>query len=198
MSDEELQEIVKEYFKQQEESKLMLCIYEEKASNDIEWYYDGYDWCYLKTKKYKEKIGDETIWGTKLIVEKKRIKTFIKKCHVVSMSFDNYMAIDYMKFKNVDNVDTDIIHHYANNFMKLKKEKSGEGINFTINDYHEYLKHKEIENEKQIQVGCRNFFLWILTTLLILVSFAFPVMLIVAILMCPLTWNLIMKVQKKS
>lgn len=71
---DDMQEIVKEYFEKQKDSKLMLCIYEEKASDDIEWFYcaNTNNWCYFKPKKYKEKIGDGDYWhGTELILVEK-------------------------------------------------------------------------------------------------------------------------------
>lgn len=194
MQDNNEQEIIQEYFKQQKETNLTLCIYEEKASNDIEWYYDGYDWCYLKIKKYKEKIDDETYYGEKFIVEKKRIKTFGKKCHIVTMSYDNFMAIDYMKYKNVEEVDVETAHEYANNFMKLKKEKQQENIDFFIEDYHEYLKQQEIKNREEIQAGCRDFVLWCITIILAITVVGIPL----ALFTCPLFWKLLNKIKNNK
>lgn len=187
------QEIVKEYFQQQEKEKFKLCIYEEKASGDIEWFYNGNEWCYLKQKKYKEKIGDETYSGIKLYVEKKRIKTFGKKCHIIKMSFDNFMALDYMSFKNVDLVDLDELHLYSNNFMKIKKEKESENIIYTLDDYHKQIIQDEENAEKkakEILIGCLG---WLSCLILFLLAFKLKFLFILILLFNPLSIKLISK-----
>lgn len=189
------QEIVKDYFQQQENNKLTLCIYEEKAGNDIEWFHNGFEWCYLKSKKYSEKIDDERFHGTKLVIEKKRFKTFGKKCRIAEMSFDNFMAIDYMNFYNANEVDVEELHLYANRFTKLKKEKEQDGLSFTLDDYHTYMKEQAIQNEQKAKAGCRDCVLWIFTVLFFLFSFANPKLFIITMICCPLTWKLLSKIK---
>ena len=187
------QEIVKEYFQQQEKEKFKLCIYEEKASSDVEWFYNGAEWCYLKQKKYKEKIGDETYSGIKLYVEKKRVKTFGKKCHIMKMSFDNFMALDYMNFKNVGWVDLEELHHYANKFMKIKKEKETENIIYTLDDYHKQITQEKENIEKEAKENLISCLGWLGCVILLLLAFKFKFLFILILLFNPLTIKLIKK-----
>lgn len=191
------QEIVKEYFQQQENESMMLCIYEEKAGQDIEWYYDGFEWCYIKQKKYREKIDDETYTGIKLFVEKKRVKTFGKKCHIMKISFDNFMTLDYMKFKNVSSVDLDTVHFYANRFMKIKKEKEAQNEVYTLEDYHKQIiqENEKLEQEaKENLIGCLG---WICSVILLLFALKFKFLFVVILLFNPLSIKIAKKFLKK-
>lgn len=197
MEDEKITEqqaIVKEYFEKQENSKLTLCIYEEKASKDVEWFFYNNEWCYLKVKK--ETVTDfdgEKSKEDYFYIESKRFKTFSKKCHVETMSFDYFMALDYMNERDTDNASVETVHRYANKFMKLKKEKASENITFTLDDYHEYLEQERLQARQDGIKGCRDLFLWCITIFLVITLVGIPI----AIFTCPLTWKLIAKLRGK-
>lgn len=133
---EELQEIVKQYFQEQEKSELKLCIYEERASKDIEWFYDfnTQEWCYLKTKK--ERIGGQS--EDVIYVERKKFKTFGKKCHITEMSFFNFMAIRKLKAYNADSECVNGIYNYMNDYKEQKKNNP----NFTLDDFDNLIKER--------------------------------------------------------
>lgn len=191
----EQQAIVKEYFEKQENSKLKLCIYEEKASKDVEWFFFNNEWCYLKVKK--ETITDfdgEKSKEDYFYIESKRFKTFGKKCHIETMSYDYFMALDYMNERNTDTVSVETAHEYANKFIKLKKEKEKQNITFTLDDYHEYIEQERKNFQEQQAKGCRDFILWCITIFLVITLVGIPI----AIFTCPLTWKLINKLRGKQ
>ena len=136
MSENTEQTIVQEYFKQQAENKLMLCIYEERASKDIEWFYDNIsdEWCYIKTKKERFDGEQEEV----VYIERKKYKTFGKKCHITEMSFFNYMAIRKLELYNTDSELVSGIYHYMNDYKKYKKENP----EATLDDFNNKIKER--------------------------------------------------------
>ncbi len=137
---EELQEIVKEYFSRQENSDLKLCIYEEKAGKDIEWFYDKnkQEWCYFKTKK--ERYEGEPFEN--IYIERKKFKTFGKKCHITEMSFFNFMTINAIEYFKHDGISENDV----NNYIKWWKEEKEKNPNLKMQDLNAVLNERYSKN----------------------------------------------------
>lgn len=134
------QEIVKEYFEKQKNSKFKLCIYEEKASRDIEWFYDANtdEWCYLKQKNKRYQGETYEMFS----IERKRFKTFGKKCHVAKMSSVYFMMINAFDGFETDELTVDDVKNYTEWFKKEKENNR----DLTLNEFNQILRDRRSKN----------------------------------------------------
>ncbi len=186
MAEEKEQEIIKEYFEKQQESKLKLCIYEERETEDREWFYDGENWCYLEKVFIKDEYSEEK--GAKVEVfrlKKKRIKTFPKNSSVQSLSFEYFMALKAIEYYEEEEPYVSDVENYTKKYLNMKKENP----NITVDEFDEILKSEKIETLKKTKEQTFGCLMWGIT--IILIFFCFPL----AIFTCPLTWKLITKIK---
>ena len=135
---EEIQEIVKEYFNQQENNSLTLCIYEEKASNYIEWIYDkdSEDWVSLKPKKIRLDKGE---YENGFLIEHKKFKTFSKKCHITELSFNHFMAIKASEYHKTD----ELTKNDVDNYIGWYQEEKNKYPDLKISEFNEILAQRK-------------------------------------------------------
>lgn len=179
------QDIIDEYIKKQEDSDLMLCIYEEKNSgDDIEWFLCNGQWSYFQEKEEKDKETGEYYDCIKLI--QRTTKKFPKtKSHVEKISFTNYMYMEFCKYKGIDEFSTHIASLYMQGYLEYKKEF----VNSNVDEYNEYLDEQEkefaIEQENRAAFEFFKQVCWIVVIIAFLLKLYWA-----AILFCPLLWKL--------
>lgn len=167
---ENQQQIVTEYFEKQKDSKLMLCIYQESLEDDdIEWFYDGENWCFIKETEVKNAGPNLTEEVYEII--RKADKKFNKDCYIETLSFRNYMIYQCLNLHHKDYISTKQAQKFIDKFMDLKKTNEEQGLNYTMVDYIKYV------TQKQWDTYC-----WILTVVFLLIPYCF----IISFFTCPL------------
>ena len=170
MNIENQQEIVKEYFEKQKDSKLMLCIYQESLEDDdIEWFYDGEDWCFIKEAEVKNANSNTSEEVYQII--RKANKKFNKDCYIETLSFRNYMIYQCLNTYCTDYISTYQAQKFIDKFLKLKKKNEAQGLSYTIAEYTGYVKQKQWDT-----------YCWILTVVFLLIPYCF----IISFFTCPL------------
>ncbi len=175
----EEQEIIKEYFKMQAETPIKLCIYEKH----LEWFYANCQWNYITIQKKRF----ENEWIEHYVLKSKRFHTFNKKATIQPMSFEYFMAQDYMQeYFHVTSETCDAIQNYMSEFLEFRNQDP----HYTLKMFRNFKIEKR-EKEKQ---GCFEGIFWVITIILALFVATIPL----AIFTCPWTWKLIDKITKKE
>lgn len=196
-TNKEKQKIVEEYLKEQETSKLKLCIYEERESEDREWFYDGENWCYLEKVFIKDEYAEEK--GAEVEVyrlKKKRIKTFSKNCSVQSLSFEYFMALKAMEYYKEEEPYVSDVENYTKKYLNNKKENP----DITVEEFNEILKSEKTEALKKTGKQTLGCFMWCFTFLFLLcfIGTQNSIVLILTIACCPITYTIIDKIRTKK
>jgi len=177
--DEKQQEIVKKYFESDKKNKLKQCIYEEKTSgDDIEWFFNGENWCYFEEKEVRDTFSEEYSkemktgesgkkYKTVYNFISKRHKTFNKNCSILDLSFKNYMLWNYHNFKNIDVINDEDVELYISKYLKLKDEQG----NLTIDEFNSFLVQEQEEIKQKVKKQQSNGCIGCLALIIIIIIF---------------------------